>query len=113
MNHRQGRHLLPNGQGYPATADTSQLAAQRGSLGRGFCCSPGPPCMHCDAASALPTEWRVCFDGSDLPTHPPALRARLQPNMRFVKGEIERLAEAGLQDGSVDLIISNCVVSWR
>ena len=30
--------------------------------------------------------------------------------MRFVEGQIEKLGEAGIQAGSVDLIISNCVV---
>ena len=33
------------------------------------------------------------------------------PNMRFVKGQIEYLDEAGIEDGSVDLIISNCVIN--
>ncbi|EFN55610.1 hypothetical protein CHLNCDRAFT_9950, partial [Chlorella variabilis] len=32
-------------------------------------------------------------------------------NMRFVEGQIEKLGEAGIQAGSVDLIISNCVVN--
>jgi arsenite methyltransferase len=32
-------------------------------------------------------------------------------NMRFVKGYIERLREAGVPDASVDLIISNCVIN--
>ena len=30
--------------------------------------------------------------------------------MRFVEGEIEDLAAAGVGDASVDLVISNCVV---
>jgi ubiquinone/menaquinone biosynthesis C-methylase UbiE len=34
-----------------------------------------------------------------------------RPNMQFVKGYIENLAEAGIQDESVDMIISNCVVN--
>ena len=29
------------------------------------------------------------------------------PNMRFVSGRIEALGEAGIADGSVDLVISN------
>ena len=33
------------------------------------------------------------------------------PNMRFVSGRIEALAEAGIADGSCDLVISNCVVN--
>ena len=33
------------------------------------------------------------------------------PNMRFVKGQIEYLDEAGIEDGAVDLIISNCVIN--
>ena len=32
-------------------------------------------------------------------------------NMRFVEGKIEDLAAAGIQDESIDLIISNCVVN--
>ncbi len=32
-----------------------------------------------------------------------------QPNMTFVQGEIERLAEAGVAAGSIDVAISNCV----
>ena len=31
--------------------------------------------------------------------------------MQFTEGRIEFLDEAGLQDGSVDMIISNCVVN--
>ena len=34
-----------------------------------------------------------------------------ESNMRFVKGEIEDLKGAGIADGSVDVIISNCVVN--
>ncbi|KAG2488760.1 hypothetical protein HYH03_012758 [Edaphochlamys debaryana] len=34
-----------------------------------------------------------------------------QPNMRFVQGEIEYLDRAGIEDASVDLIISNCVIN--
>ena len=34
-----------------------------------------------------------------------------QPNMRFVKGLIEYLDEAGLSDSSADLVVSNCVVN--
>jgi ubiquinone/menaquinone biosynthesis C-methylase UbiE len=34
-----------------------------------------------------------------------------KPNMQFVKGYIENLAEAGIQNESVDMIISNCVVN--
>ncbi len=33
------------------------------------------------------------------------------PNMRFVEGRIEDLKSAGVEDESVDLIISNCVVN--
>lgn len=33
-----------------------------------------------------------------------------QPNMRFVTGQIEDLASAGIPDCSQDLVISNCVV---
>lgn len=33
------------------------------------------------------------------------------PNMRFVKGTIEDLKGADVADGSMDLIISNCVVN--
>jgi arsenite methyltransferase len=34
------------------------------------------------------------------------------PNMQFVEGQIEYLDRAGIADESVDLVISNCVVSW-
>lgn len=34
-----------------------------------------------------------------------------KPNMKFVKGFIERLGEAGVPDESVDIIMSNCVVN--
>ena len=34
----------------------------------------------------------------------------LQPNLRFVEGQIEYLDQAGILDESIDLIISNCVV---
>ena len=33
------------------------------------------------------------------------------PNLRFVEGQIEDLASAGIRDESIDLVISNCVVS--
>ncbi|KAI8107395.1 hypothetical protein M9435_002426 [Picochlorum sp. BPE23] len=32
-------------------------------------------------------------------------------NLRFVEGEIENLEKAGIEDNSIDLIISNCVVN--
>lgn len=32
-------------------------------------------------------------------------------NMRFVEGHIELLDRAGIQDESVDIVISNCVVN--
>jgi arsenite methyltransferase len=34
-----------------------------------------------------------------------------KPNLKFVQGYIECLAEAGIAPNSVDLIISNCVVN--
>ncbi|KIY94416.1 arsenic (+3 oxidation state) methyltransferase [Monoraphidium neglectum] len=34
-----------------------------------------------------------------------------EPNTRFVKGRIEYLDEAELPDGSVDVVISNCVIN--
>lgn len=34
-----------------------------------------------------------------------------KPNMTFLKGQIEYIKEAGVQDNSVDLVISNCVVN--
>lgn len=34
-----------------------------------------------------------------------------KPNMRFVQGYIECLFEAGIEDNSIDLVISNCVVN--
>jgi len=34
-----------------------------------------------------------------------------EPNMRFLKGQIEDLQSADIQDSSVDLIISNCVIN--
>jgi arsenite methyltransferase len=34
-----------------------------------------------------------------------------KPNIKFVKGYIERLHEAGIADESIDMIISNCVVN--
>lgn len=33
------------------------------------------------------------------------------PNVRFVQGYIEDLAAAGIEDSSVDLVVSNCVVN--
>lgn len=33
------------------------------------------------------------------------------PNMKFIKGFIEKLGEAGVPDESVDIIMSNCVVN--
>jgi arsenite methyltransferase len=33
------------------------------------------------------------------------------PNMRFLEGRIEALGDAGLADGCMDLMISNCVVN--
>jgi hypothetical protein len=32
-------------------------------------------------------------------------------NMEFLQGMIEFIGEAGVKDGSVDLVISNCVVN--
>ena len=32
------------------------------------------------------------------------------PNLRFVEGQIEDLRAAGIEDASIDLVISNCVV---
>ena len=32
------------------------------------------------------------------------------PNLRFVEGQIEDLQAAGIEDASIDLVISNCVV---
>ena len=34
-----------------------------------------------------------------------------KPNVRFVKGYIEDLKTAGIQDSSVDIVISNCVIN--
>lgn len=34
-----------------------------------------------------------------------------QPNLRFIKGNIEFLDKAGIADASVDIIISNCVIN--
>lgn len=34
-----------------------------------------------------------------------------QPNMRFLQGSIEQLSAAGVAPGSVDIIISNCVIN--
>ncbi|KAK9760618.1 hypothetical protein K7432_015181 [Basidiobolus ranarum] len=34
-----------------------------------------------------------------------------QPNLRFVKGFIELLKEAGIEDNSIDMCISNCVIN--
>lgn len=34
-----------------------------------------------------------------------------KPNVRFVQGYIEDLAAAGIEDSSVDLVVSNCVVN--
>lgn len=34
-------------------------------------------------------------------------------NMKFVEGRIEHLDKAGITDESVDMVISNCVVSWH
>ena len=31
--------------------------------------------------------------------------------MQFVKGHIELLDEAGIKDGSMDIVISNCVIN--
>ncbi len=40
-----------------------------------------------------------------------ALLTYSKPNMRFLEGRIEDLRAAGVDDGSIDLIISNCVVN--
>ncbi|XP_029656086.1 arsenite methyltransferase isoform X1 [Octopus sinensis] len=34
-----------------------------------------------------------------------------KPNVKFVKGYIERLVEAGLEENSFDIVISNCVIN--
>ena len=34
-----------------------------------------------------------------------------KPNVRFVKGYMEALGDAGIQDESVDVVISNCVIN--
>ncbi|XP_031570586.1 arsenite methyltransferase-like isoform X2 [Actinia tenebrosa] len=34
-----------------------------------------------------------------------------KPNTQFILGDIENLGEAGIKDGSVDVIVSNCVVN--
>jgi len=34
-----------------------------------------------------------------------------EPNLRFVQGYMEFLAEAGIKPGSLDLVISNCVIN--
>ncbi|XP_076457136.1 arsenite methyltransferase-like [Babylonia areolata] len=34
-----------------------------------------------------------------------------QPNVDFIKGNIEKLSEAGLKENSFDIIISNCVIN--
>ncbi len=34
-----------------------------------------------------------------------------QPNMKFIQGHIEYLDKAGIEDHSVDIVISNCVVN--
>ncbi|XP_076457133.1 arsenite methyltransferase-like [Babylonia areolata] len=34
-----------------------------------------------------------------------------QPNVDFVKGNIEKLTEAGVKENSVDIVISNCVIN--
>ena len=34
-----------------------------------------------------------------------------EPNVQFVKGDIQDLAKAGVGDNSIDLIISNCVIN--
>ncbi len=34
-----------------------------------------------------------------------------RPNVEFIKGNIEKLDELGLEEGSFDLIISNCVIN--
>ena len=34
-----------------------------------------------------------------------------QPNMKFIQGHIEYLDKAGIEDQSVDIVISNCVVN--
>jgi len=34
-----------------------------------------------------------------------------KPNTKFVQGYIEDLASAGIEDGSIDVIVSNCVVN--
>lgn len=33
------------------------------------------------------------------------------PNVRFIKGYIEDLEEAGIKSGSIDLVVSNCVIN--
>jgi SAM-dependent methyltransferase len=34
-----------------------------------------------------------------------------RPNVRFLKGYIEKLGELGLEPGSVDVVVSNCVIN--
>ena len=34
-----------------------------------------------------------------------------RPNVRFLKGYIERLEELGLEPASFDVIVSNCVIN--
>ena len=72
------------------------------------CRLPGPqPALH-----AHPSH-RPALPVTVLPLPGPAVTQVLgyaAPNLRFVEGQIEDLAAAGIQDSSIDLIISNCVV---
>ena len=34
-----------------------------------------------------------------------------EPNVKFIKGMIEFLGDAGVEPGSIDLAISNCVIN--
>jgi len=56
------------------------------------------------------TEEQVAVADKYLPEFTKTLGYK-KPNMKFIKGHIEYLDKAGIEDESVDIVISNCVVN--
>lgn len=67
-----------------------------------------------DACAGAGPVFPACFLAPPAPCLPvaPQTLGYAAPNMRFVEGQIEDLQAAGIGDESIDLVISNCVVSW-
>lgn len=65
--------------------------------------------LRCTGIDMTPAQLEVAQRHSD--AYSRDVLGYSQPNMRFVRGEIEFLDAAGIADESVDLVVSNCVVS--